>query len=378
MNLRYSSRIRVAIALVSALGLVSKALSSDGPPAHYQATYLVSDVAGMAAATDSHLVNPWGLSRSATSPWWVADNGTGLSTLYNGTGTAASLVVTIPNAASATDASAPTGTVFNGVATDFLVAAGKPAHFLFATEEGTIAGWNGGTSAVVMVNNVGTAVYKGLTLAALNGANLLYAANFQSGEVDVFDRTFQPVALGASAFHDPDLPPDYAPFNVQRIGDSIYVTFAQKEPGSIDETHGPGKGFVDAFSPAGMLERRLRWGAWFNAPWGVALAPADFGAFSNLLLVGQFGSGRIAAFDPATGEFRGTMRRGHGQSLVIDGLWALAFGNGAGAGPTNTLYFTAGIDDEAHGLFGTITPIAKAHDHGDRDGDDDTGHTGAD
>lgn len=354
-----------ALALLG-LGLTTGLTADDRVPAHYVQTNLVSDVAGTAAATDAHLVNPWGLSRSATSPWWVSDNGTGLSTLYNGAGAVQSLVVTVPNVAGVKDPAAPTGTVFNGVATDFLVAANQPAHFLFATEGGTIAGWNSGANAVIMVNNSGKAVYKGLALAANNGANFLYAANFQAGTIDVFDHAFKPVALAADAFKDPKLPDGYAPFNVQSIGGAIYVAFAKTEAGSVDEVHGPGKGFVDVFSPAGVLQKRLRWGAWFNAPWGIALAPANFGRFSNLILVGQFGSGKIAAFDPKTGEFRGMVRGEHGRPLIIEGLWALSFGNGAGAGPVNTLFFTAGIDDEAHGLFGTITPV----NDGDNDKDD--------
>jgi uncharacterized protein (TIGR03118 family) len=345
-------------------------LTARDGPGHYEQTNLVSDVAGLAAATDANLVNPWGLSRSAAGPWWVADNGTGRSTLYNGEGAIQSLVVTLPNVPGAADPSAVTGTVFNGVATDFLIAPGQPAHFLFSTEEGTISAWNSGPNGALVVNNAGKAVYKGLALASANGVTRLYAANFQAGTVDVFDTSFQPVDLGAGAFRDPRIPPNYAPFNafnVQAIGDSIYVTFAQKEAGSIDEVHGPGRGFVAVFSPQGEFQKRLRWGAWFNAPWGVALAPADFGRFSNTVLVGQFGSGKIAAFDPESGEFRGLLRGDHGRPLMIEGLWSLSFGNGANAGPVNTLFFTAGIDDEAHGLFGTITPRAS----NDNDAQDD-------
>jgi len=324
----------------------------------------------MAAATDPHLVNPWGLSVSATGPWWVADNGTGLSTLYNGIGTVQALVVTVPNVSGVTDPSAPTGTVFNGTPTDFLVAPGKPSRFLFSTEGGTIAGWNSGTTAVQMVNKSGTAVYKGLALAQIAGVNHLYAANFMAGTVDVFDRTFAPVTLSAWAFHDPHLPHGYAPFNVQNIGGSVYVTYAKKEAGSIDELQGPGRGFVSVFASDGTFQKRLQHGAWFNAPWGVAVAPANFGPFSNMILVGQFGSGRIAAFDPVNGKFHGFLRDDHHRPIKIDGLWAIAFGNGANAGPLNTLYFAAGIDDEAHGLFGTLTAVADPVDSdGDSDGD---------
>ena len=366
-------KIRISLAAATVLAAAAApAFASDGQPRHYQVTNLVSDVPGVAAQTDPHLVNAWGLSRSATSPWWVADNGTGLSTLYNGSGTPLSLVVTVPNVPSVTDPSAPTGTVFNGVATDFLVATGKPAHFLFATEDGTISGWNSGTTAVLLVNNAGNAVYKGLAIASMNGARFLYASNFMTGAVDVFDSALHPVALAANAFHDPHVPSDYAPFGIQAIGDSIYVTFAQKQAGSIDEAHGPGKGFVAAFAPDGTFQKRLRWGAWFNAPWGIALAPSNFGGFSNRILVGQFGSGKVAAFDAANGEFKGMMRTSTGQTLMIDGLWALGFGNGANAGPANTLFFSAGPDDEAHGLFGTITPAPAKADN-DGDGQDGSG-----
>jgi len=373
---RPSRRLLIALAVA----LAGLARAEDGPPQHYQQTNLVSDVAGRAQVTDPHLVNPWGLASSASSPWWVADNGTGLSTLYNGSGAVQSLVVTIPNVPGSTDPAAPTGAVFNGVATDFLVAPGQPSHFLFATEEGTIAGWNSGANAVLLVNRAGRAVYKGLALASRNGRQVLYAANFMAGTIDAFDGSLQPVALAANAFHDPGVPADYAPFNVQAIGGSLYVTFAQREAGSIDEVHGPGRGFVAVFSPDGTLQQRLRWGAWFNAPWGVALAPADFGGFGGRILVGQFGSGKIAAFDAASGEFVGMVRGAHGEALMIDGLWALQFGNGASAGPANTLFFTAGSDDEAHGLFGTITPLAGADDNdhgpGDDNGNDDQGGHG--
>ena len=347
---------------VVCLGLTARLAADERNEGHYVQTNLVSDVSGWAAATDPHLVNPWGLSRSATSPWWVADNGTGLSTLYNGTGTVFPLVVTIPNLPGVTDPSAPTGTVFNGTPTDFLLAPNTPARFIFATEGGTIAGWNSGTTAMQKVDNSATAVYKGLALAQMGGVNYLYAANFKAGTVDVFDRWFAPVTLNAWAFRDAHLPTGYAPFNVQAIGGYLYVSYAQKETGSIDEIHGPGKGYVDVYSTDGVLLKRLQHGSWFNAPWGLVQAPADFGRFSNMILVGQFGSGKIAAFDPMTGRFRGFVQGAHHHSLVIDGLWALSFGNGANAGPLTSLYFTAGIEDEAHGLFGTITAVPEAPD----------------
>jgi len=223
---------------------------------------------------------------------------------------------------------------------------------------------------VLEVNNsAGGAIYKGLALGQANGANYLYAANFGNSSVDVFDKAFQPVNLGAWAFRDRHLPKDYSPFNVQAIGDMIFVTFAQHMPGESDETAGPGRGFVDAFSTSGELLMRLQSGFWMNAPWGLALAPADFGKFSGMILVGQFGSGKIAAFDPVKGHFRGLMRGAHGRPIRIEGLWALSFGNGANAGPANSLYFTAGIDDEAHGLFGTLTPLNNGKCSSDEDSD---------
>ncbi|HTQ31266.1 MAG TPA: TIGR03118 family protein [Opitutaceae bacterium] len=360
-------RILLSLALASlCFGTASRLAADTDVLRRYQQTNLVSDVPGLAAVTDPNLVNAWGLSRSTTSPWWVADNGTGLSTLYDGAGNIQSLVVTIPNVPGVTDPSAPTGTVFNGSATDFLVAPGKPAHFLFDTEEGTISAWNSGTAAVLMVNNSATAVYKGLTLATNGTANLLYAANFKARKVDVFDGTFTPVNLGPDAFRDRRLPRDFGPFGIQVIGSSIYVAFAQTQPGSIDEVHGPGRGAVDVFSTAGKLQKRLEWGPWFNAPWGLALAPAGFGIASNRILVGQFGSGKIATFDATSGRFTGLLRGAKGRPLVIEGLWALSFGNGAKAGPATTLFFSAGPDDEAHGLFGTLTPMPD----GDNDADD--------
>jgi len=348
------------------------------PPAEaqqYKETDLVSDVAG-ATFQDAHLVNPWGLSRSSGSPWWAADNGAGFSTLYDGTGVAQALVVTIPPGAGGTSG-VPTGTVFNGT-TDFKLPNGNPARFLFVTEDGTISGWNGGPLAVVMSTD-SNAVYKGAAIATRDGAHYLYVANFGQGRIDVFDTSFHRIQPGhgehdssgdfpearhggspRGSFRDERLPRGFAPFNVQNIGGSLFVAFAKVEPGGTDEVQGAGLGYVDVFSPGGSLLRRLEHGPWLNAPWGLALAPGDFGAFSHNLLVGQFGSGEIAVYDVSSGRFVGKMQNAAGAVLSIDGLWALSFGNGATAGPLNTLYFTAGIEDESHGLFGTLTPVSGA------------------
>ena len=326
---------------------------------HYQQTNLVSDIPGLAPVTDPDLVNPWGLTASATSPWWVADNGTGVSTLYTGAGQKIPLVVTVPPPFGGVPPSAPTGIVFNG-SSDF-----GGAHFIFVTEDGTISAWTAGTNAVLKFTSPVRAIYKGATLGQNNGANFLYVANFFNGSVDVFDKDYVPVMLPSNAFKDSRLPSGFAPFNVQNIGGKIFVAYAKQDEDKEDEVAGPGLGFVDVYNPNGNLVLRLNSGRWLNAPWGLALAPAGFGKDSGRLLVGQFGSGEIATYDLDHGNFHGLLRGTHGQPLNIDGLWALAFGNGAGAGPVTTLFFTAGIDDEAHGLFGTITPIPNDDDDDD-------------
>ena len=337
----------------------------------YQQTNLVSDVPGLAQFTDPDLVNPWGLTSSSSSPWWVADNGTGLATLYKGDGVKQGLIVTVATPPGDTDPATPTGIVFNG-STDFqLVPGATPntaARFIFVTEDGTISGWRSGTQSVLKVNNSGSAIYKGVTIAQNGGANFLYVANFSGGTVDVFDANYAPVTLAAGAFTDPTLPEGFAPFNVQNINGSVYVAFAKQDEEKEDEVAGRKLGYVDVFDGAGTLLQRIENGPWMNAPWGLAMAPAGFGKASGELLVGMFGSGQIATFDPATGEFEGLLRAPRGRPIQIDGLWALRFGNGGNAGPTTTLFFTAGIDDEAHGLFGTITPIPKKG--GDDDDDD--------
>jgi len=343
------------------------ALSGVAEAQHYQQTNLVSDQSGVATMTDANLVNAWGLTRSSTSPWWVANNGTGTSALYDGGGVARSLVVTIPGAAMGSTG-VPTGTVFNGTA-DFALTTGNPARFLFVTEDGTISGWNpavDATHAVVKASDPG-AVYKGAAIAAVGGSHFLYVADFARRRIAVFDTSFHKVSLDGGysrgddddhSFRDERLPRGFGPFNVQNIGGDLYVAFAKLDSAMHDEVPGPGMGYVDVFSPSGHLLRRLQHGPWLNAPWGLVQAPADFGAFSHNVLVGQFGSGQIAAFDAASGAFIGMARDTSDAVLMIDGLWALAFGNDATAGLATTLYFTAGPNDEAHGLFGTLKPVA--------------------
>jgi uncharacterized protein (TIGR03118 family) len=360
---------------VSVILLLSIAIVPLGAQAqHYVQTNLVSDVPGLAAHTDPDLVNAWGIARSATSPWWVNDNGTGKSTLYNQTGTKLSLVVTIPPPPGSTDPSTPTGMVFNG-GTGFVVTGTSggsgPARFIFATEDGTISGWNPAadpTNAILEVNNSSSAIYKGLAIGTFTGATLLYAANFAEGRVDVFDSTWHATTV-PGGFVDTALPAGYAPFNVQNLGGKIFVSFAQQ--GTMpDENDGKGLGYVDAFDTGGNLLMRFEHGPWLNAPWGMAIAPPNFGEFSNRLLVGQFGSGQIAAYDLDSGEFEGLLHGSKG-ALSIDGLWALAFGGGsANNGPTNTLFFTAGINDEQDGLFGTLT-VAPDNDENEIENEND-------
>ena len=363
-----AGKIFTRIATVSCLLLMLCAVINAQ---HYQQTNLVSDVPGLAQFPDPDLVNPWGLAASSASPWWVADNGTGLSTLYKGDGTKQGLVVTVATPPGDTDPATPTGIVFNG-SSDFTLTddTTSAARFIFVTEDGTISGWRSGTQSILKVNNSGLAIYKGVTIAQGGGANLLYVANFFTGTVDVFDTNYAPVTLAAGAFTDPTLPEGFAPFNVKNINGNVYVAFAKQDEEKEDEVAGRKLGYVDVFDGNGNLLQRIEHGPWMNAPWGLAMAPADFGKSSNMLLVGMFGSGQIATFDPVTGDFEGLLRDRHGKPIQIDGLWALQFGNGGSAGPTNTLFFTAGIDDEAHGLFGTVTPIPKKGS-GDDDDDDD-------
>jgi uncharacterized protein (TIGR03118 family) len=329
---------------------------------HYTRTDLTADSAvtsATAANFDPNLVNSWGLSRSSGSAWWISDNGTGLSTLYDGSGVPQSLVVTIPPK-DANGRATPTGTVFNYTSA-FQVAPDVKAIFLFVTEEGTISGWNPSvdpTHALILVDHSGSAIYKGCAIAMTAACPRFYATNFNSGKIEVYDGNFQPVPTSRSAFRDALLKDSFVPFNVQSVGGNLVVTFASRSKGSEDEDHGPGLGAVAVFSQEGRLLLRLQSGAWFNAPWGVAAAPADFGAFSHRILIGNFGSGSIHAFNPVTGKHEGVLLDADGNRLKIDGLWALSFGNDAKAGSALQLFFTSGPNQERSGLLGTVAPVA--------------------
>jgi uncharacterized protein (TIGR03118 family) len=316
--------------------------------------------------TDPNLVNPWGVSRSSSGPWWVSDNGSGLVTLYTGTGSVVPLVVTIPHAqAGSGTLGSPTGTIFNGTK-EFAIAPGEPALFLFATEDGTISGWNPAvkpTDAVIAVNESATgASFKGLTAASASvpgqgSETLLYVADFTLGKVEVFDGTFKHQSEIEQRINaDADVPYDYSPFNVQNLGGNLYVVYAKRGSG-IDEQDGTGLGRVHVFSPDGRLLKRLEADKWLNAPWGVAIAPSDFGPYSHDILVGNFGSGWIAAFDPVTGRFHDYLRDASGALITIPGLWGIAPGNDGKAGNATALYFAAGGANEASGVLGTLTAL---------------------
>ncbi len=360
MRSRILAPLAVLVMLLVA-ALPGAAFANAGSQGFYQQTNLVSDIAGDAQFTDGNLVNPWGLVHGPTTPWWVADNGTGVSTLYNGDGVKVPLTVTIPapTGSPAGTTAAPTGVIFNGSGGFNVLENGTSfsSLFIFDTEDGTISGWNKNftdlTHAVLAVDrsNVGKgAVYKGLAIGSNASGTFIFATNFRFGTIEMFDSNFKLVR----SFTDHRLPQSYAPFGIQNIGGNLYVTFAKRDATKHDDVAGPGHGFVDVFDTNGHLISRLVSRGSLNSPWGLALAPNDFGQFSNDLLVGNFGDGHINAFDPDTGAFRGQLSDQNGNPIVIDGLWSLQFGNGAAAGPTNTLFFTAGIDGEAHGLFGKI------------------------
>ncbi|HZR36485.1 MAG TPA: TIGR03118 family protein [Nevskia sp.] len=327
----------------------------------FSATRLVSDKAAIAAAhNDANLVNAWGIAFEPAGPVWVANNGTQTSTLYDGSGAAQTLVVTVASGLNGDPD--PTGIVFNGSA-DFVVSGGGhsgAAQFIYDGEGGTVSGWSpavGNTTVIGYDDGAGGAVYKGLAIANTPGGNFLYAADFHNAKVDVFDKDFHKVAM-PGGFTDPALPANYAPFGIQAVGGSIVVTFAEQQlPDKHDEVDGAGLGVVDIFDTSGhMLGGRefVAPGGALNAPWGVALAPADFGAFSGDLLIGNFGDGKINAYDPNTGAFKGTLSSPDGQPVVIDGLWGIAFGNDAAGQPHNTLFYAAGTNGEADGSYGRI------------------------
>lgn len=331
----------------------------------YSQHNLISDVPGMADKTDANLVNAWGLAASSTGPWWVANNGTSTSTLYKGDGTILPLVVTIPPAPGSDEGGAPTGLVFNGTQ-DFVVTQNGhsgPSLFIFAGEHGVISGWNpnvDSTHAILAADRSGSdALYKGLALGSNFFGNFLFATNFRSGRIDVFNRNFKFIG----SFTDPFIPAGFAPFGIRNFFGLLVVTYAkQKGPDEDDDEAGPGNGFIDIFDTFGFFRGRFASHGPLNSPWGLALAPGGFGRFSFALLVGNFGDGRINAYSPFNGRFLGQLQDTQGKPLEIEGLWALSFGNGGDAGERDELYFTAGPQDESHGLFGRLHSLADTDD----------------
>jgi uncharacterized protein (TIGR03118 family) len=380
-------------------------LSSAVFAQHYTQVNLDANVSGNAESSDPQLVNAWGLARSSGSMWWVSDEATGVATLYDGPGAKQKLVVTIPKS-DPNDKTFPTGTptgaISNASPTDFPVAPNKPAAFLFATLDGSIAGWNPtvglaqganppSTNAVTVARGAAGSGYTALTTAFVDGNRYLYAANFLKGRIDVYDNTFKPVQLRGDddghhgrfyddhhdgdddkPFTDDRLPRNFVPFNVQAIGNDLVVTYALHFAGNPFETPGPGLGYVDIYSSKGKLLRRLEHGDWLNAPWGVTLAPIDFGRFSHKLLISNFSAGGttqsagfISAYDLDTGRFDGLLEDANGKPLSIQGIWSMSFANSATANsydpdeaPAAELYFTAGPNQATSGLFGYLIPVS--------------------
>jgi uncharacterized protein (TIGR03118 family) len=351
-------RLVLNLPLILLLVLAFSARRATAQTTSYTQTNLVSDGAVAAPHTDKHLINPWGIAFAPGSPFWISDNNSGFSTLYDNQGVPQSLIVTIPPPAGAAGPATPTGIVVNTTA-GFAVN-GSPAFFIFSTEDGTISAWTGGNNAVLEANNPafgsGTdPVYKGLALLTNSTGSFLLAANFRNARIDVFNSTFKSTML-AGNFTDPTLPAGFAPFGVHVLANNqVFVTYAMQDAAKHDPVNAPGSGYVSLFDANGNFVRRVISQGQLNSPWGVAMASANFGQFSNDLLVGNFGDGTINAFDPATGNFLGALKDANGNTLVNGSLWDLVFDPTGQTGAKDTLYFTAGLVNEGDGLFGSVT-----------------------
>jgi uncharacterized protein (TIGR03118 family) len=359
MKIMQQSFNRLVLLAVATLAVTSTSprVLADGVANNFTQTNLVSDTPGLAKNFDPNLVNPWGVAFSASSPFWVSNNATGLATLYNSDGVKQALVVTIPGVGG--NPGEPTGVIFNG-GTSF-----NGDLFIFAAEDGTISGWRGalGTTAETLVNNTSFgAVYKGAAIGTTPQGTYLYVTDFHNNQITVVPSTGAPAVTGN--FSDPNLPAGYAPFNIENIGGKLYVTYALQDAAGHDDVAGAGHGFVDVFDLNGNLQKRLIAGGALDSPWGMALAPSTFGSFANDLLVGNFGDGTINAFDPVTGSLLGQLDGSNGKPLVNAGLWDLTFGNGGNGGLKDDLYFTAGSAAEDHGLFGSIAPTVPTPEPG--------------
>jgi uncharacterized protein (TIGR03118 family) len=348
------------IVTLASCGGGSSSSSNNATPlvqSSFAATALVSDGAVPAAHTDVNLKNPWGVAFNPKGFAWVADNGSNVATLYDGNGVPQSLVFTIPNGKNGS--ASPTGIVFNGTQGFAVTENGKSglAAFIFAGEGGTITAWApavGPTNAFVMYDDgTGGAVYKGLALAVLNGNNFLYATDFHNNKIDVFNASFTKVAM-PGAFVDPALPAGFAPFGIQAIGSNLFVTYAMQDAAKHDDVAGAGLGMVDVYDTAGNLKQHFAAGGSLNAPWGIAQAPASFGSMSGAILIGNFGDGTINTFNASSGQSMGPLKGSSGSAIVEPGVWGIAFGNDLSNQPSNTLFFAAGPNDEANGVYGRI------------------------
>jgi uncharacterized protein (TIGR03118 family) len=362
---------RLSVGVLAAAAVTSAALVATGPasaatykhlhdpaPVHgITQTNLVSDQPGKAQLTDPNLVNPWGMSRGADTPVWASDTGTGVATLYSGAVKGSpvvaqpagkQLIVKVPGGP-------VTGQTFNSASSGFVVpGTNAPANFLFATLGGSIAAWNGaaGTQAVTVATTRG-ASYTGLTEVSSRFGPLLLAANFHNNSIDVFNSSFHKINA-ASMFRDRSLPRGYAPFNVQVLGNAVYVTFAKQDAAKQRTADGAGHGFVDRFTTIGTHAKRVASAGALNSPWGLDVAPQKFGKFSGDLLVGNFGDGKIHAYNPHNGRFVGTLTDTKGHVIKIERLWSLLTGDAVAGGP-NSVWFSAGPDNEQHGLLGVLT-----------------------
>ncbi len=351
-------RLALDLSLALMLVLAFPTMRAAAQTSSYTQTNLVSDGSVAAPNRDKNLINPWGIAFVPGNPFWISDNNSGFSTLYDNHGVPQSLIVTIPPPVGAAGAATPTGIVAN--TTSGFAVNGSPAFFIFSTEDGTVSAWTGWNNAVLEVNNPsfnsGTdPVYKGLALLTNSAGSFLLAANFRNARIDVFDSTFKSTTL-AGNFTDPTLPAGFAPFSVHVLnGNQVYVTYAMQDAAKHDPINAPGNGYISLFDASGNFVRRVISQGQLNSPWGVVMATANFGQFSNDLLVGNFGDGTINAFDPATGNFLGTLKDANGNTLVNGSLWDLVFDPTGQTGVKDTLYFTAGLVNEADGLFGAIT-----------------------
>ena len=364
----------VRTAAKAAFLVLMTAIAQASAQTSYLRTNLVSDIPGVANFADANLVNPWGIVNAGNmGPIWISDNGTGVSTVYTGEGVAfptnSPIVVTVPTPPNsrAGAVAAPTGVVFNSSTSSFVVSAGGnsgASRFIFATEDGTISGWNptvDASHAILVVNHSGPgasagrtslgSVYKGLAIGNNGSGDFIYATNFRNGVVEMYNAQFQLV----KTFTDSGIPSGFAPFGIRTINNELFVTYAKQDAKRHDDVAGPSNGFIDIFDLNGNLQSQFAVQGTLNSPWGLAVAPpSGFGEFSGALLVGNFGDGRINAFNPATGDFLGQLQDTFGNPMTINALWGLNFGNGTNHAPPTTLFFTAGIGDESHGLFGSI------------------------